>query len=123
MNPYVDNFKPYSHELKGDLVDYLMACENADVSNLFSGVEDFFEIKKRKLLIPGRTCLRIDQSPVPDIVYFVNEDFLLESRGSKDYNMSAISAKKGIHSPEDALKNKFWGISDLNLFDRLERID
>lgn len=108
-------FKPYSPELRGDLEEYLREREQGRVDNMFHGPQYFFVIRDKGLMIPGLTCVRVDQSPVPDILYFVNSDYLLESRGGGHENMSLIKAKKGVYDPNEALKDKIWSISDLNL--------
>lgn len=41
-----------------------------------------------------------------DIGYFVNSNYLLESKGYGKQNMSLIMAKKGIYNPKKVLKNK-----------------
>lgn len=111
-----DLFKPYSPEIRGDLEEYLAERELAMADNLFFGPEYFFEIRDRKLMIPGVTSLRIDRSPIPDLGYFVNSDFLLESAGEGPQNMSLMGAKKGVYDPNDALKDKFWSIHFLDLW-------
>ena len=103
--------------VRGDLEEYLRECEGGCADNLFYGAEYFFEIKNRGLMIPGVTCLRVDQSPAPDIGYFVNKDYLLESRGHGHQNMSLMGAKEGVYNPTEALKDKMWSISGLKLWD------
>lgn len=110
-------FKPYSPEIKGDLEEYLKRCERGGADNLFYGAEYFFEIKDKGLIIPGATCLRVNQSPVPDIEYFVNDNYLLESRGHGHQNMSLMEAKEGVYDPNEALKDKTWSISGLKPWD------
>ena len=108
-----DLFKPYSPEIRGDLEKYLKEHDGSSASNLFYGFEYFFAIKDKGLMNPGATFLRVNQSPAPDIGYFVNSDYLLESRGSGQYNMSFMTAKKGIYDPKETLKNKSWSIFGL----------
>ena len=55
-------------------------------------------------------------SPIPDIGYFVNSDYLLESRGHGRQNMSLMGAKKSVYDPNEALKDKIWSISGLKLW-------
>ena len=114
---FEDMFKPYSPEIRGDLEEYLRECEEEYADNQFYGAEYFFEIKNRGLIIPGITCLRVGQSPAPDIGYFVNDDYLLESRGRGHNNMSLMGAKEGVYDPSKTLKDKAWSISDLKLWD------
>ena len=116
---FEDMFKPYSPEIRGDLEEYLRSCKKGCADNLFYGAEYFFEIKKRNLIIPRLTCLRVGQSPAPDISYFVNDGYQLESRGYGNSNMSLIGAKKGVYDPAEALKAKIWSISGLKLWDEL----
>jgi len=108
-------FKPYSPELKGDLLEYLKERKSGSADNLFYGPKYFSEIKDKGIMVPEFSCVRVNQSPAPDIVYFVNSNFLLESHGYGESNMSAMGAKKGIYKPEDVLKDFHWSISHLNL--------
>ena len=110
-------FKPYSPETRGDLEEYLRKCEEGSAENIFYGPKYFFEIKNKKLMILGITWIRVNQSPIPDIEYFVNSDYLLESRGYGSSNMSLMGAKEGVYDPSLALKNKTWSIYDLRLYD------
>jgi hypothetical protein len=49
--------------------------------------------------------IRINQSPLPDTGYFINSDYLLESKGNgKKYEFN--NGKKGISNPKKVLKNK-----------------
>lgn len=112
---FEDMFKPYSPELRGDLEEYLREREQGGADNMFHGPQYFFVIRDKGLMISGLTCIRVDQSPAPDILYFVNSDYLLESRGRGHENMSLIKAKKGVYDPNEALKDKVWSIFDLNL--------
>jgi hypothetical protein len=66
-------------------------------------------------MIPGGTWIRVDLSPVPDVCYFVNSDFMLESHGHGQSNMSCEGAERGVYDPRKALKNKRWSISGLDL--------
>jgi hypothetical protein len=110
-----DMFKHYSPEIKGDLETYLVEQEKGGADNLFFGTKYFFVLKDKDLLIPGQSHIRVNRSPAPDLSYYVNSAFLLESTGSGECNMSLISAKKGIYSPDRALKNRIWSVSGLNL--------
>ena len=110
-----DLFKPYSPKLRGDLEEYLREYDGSRASNLFYGSKYFFIIRDRNWMIPGQTHIRVDQSPVPDIGYVVNSDFMLESLGSEERNMSLVAAKKGVYDPFKELKNKIWSISDLKI--------
>jgi len=107
--------KPYSHEIMGDLEEYLRQCETGMVDNLFYGSKYFFEIRDKKLMIPKVTCVRIDRSPASDIGYFVNSDYLLESNGYGPQNMSLMGAEKGIYDPNKVLKKKAWSIYGMSM--------
>jgi len=110
-----DDFKPYSYKTHGNLEDYLKTHHGSSADNRFLGPNCFFIIKRKGLMIPGFTYVRVDRSPVPDISYFVNSDYLLESSGTGEWNMSCIGAEKGVYKLKDALKNKTWSISGLDL--------
>lgn len=111
-----DMFKPYSPEIWGDLEKYLVERDDSQTDNLFLGPKYFFVIKKKGLMIPGSTFVRVNMSPIPDICYFVNSDFLLESFGTGNPNMSAMFAEKGIYNPRKALKGMLWSISGLSIY-------
>ena len=111
----MDMFKPYSPELRGELEVYLKDCEEGGADNLFCGPEHFFEIKDKGFIVPGVTYIRADQSPAPDIGYFVNSEYMLESRGLGHRNMSLMGAEEGVYDPNEALKDQLWSISWLNL--------
>jgi len=108
-------FKPYTPEIRGDLEEYLQEHNGSSADNLFYGPEYFFIIKDKGFMIPRITYVRVDQSPIPDIGYFVNSDYLLESSGPGEPNMSVMGAKKGVYDPNKALKDKRWSISGLKL--------
>lgn len=110
-----DMFKPYSPEIRGDLREYLMEYDGGNVDNLFLGPKYFFVIKKQGFMIPRVTFIRVNMSPIPDTCYFVNLDFLLESPGAGEHNMSAMFAEKGVYDPKKALRRKLWSIHGLNL--------
>ena len=112
---FEDFFKPYSLELRGDLLAYLRESQRSDVDNLFFGSEHYWEIRDNGLMVPRVTYVRVDQSPIPDIRYFVNSDFLLQSRGPGHQNMSLMGAQEGVYHPNEALKDRRWSISGLNL--------
>ncbi|MEN9626308.1 MAG: hypothetical protein RL557_636 [archaeon] len=112
---FEDLFKPYSPQLRGELENYLREHDGTTADNLFHGPEYFFIIRDRGFLIPGSTFIRVDQSPVPDVGYFVNSDYLLESKGVGKPNMSLVGAEKGVYDPQAVLKNKNWSIYNLNL--------
>jgi hypothetical protein len=115
-NAFEDMFAPYSPEKKGELLEYLRSCDENSTDNLFLGPEYLQKIIDLGIILPGITIVRVSQNPMPDAVYFVNDQFLLESRGGGVYNMSAVSAKPGVYKPEEILKNKRWSISGLKLF-------
>jgi len=112
-----DMFKPYSPEIRGNLEEYLRNHDGSTADNQFHGPEYFFVIKDKGLMIPRVTFLRVDQSPAPDIGYFVNSDYLLESRGPGPQNMSSMGAKEGVYDPNEALKDQTWSISGLNIWE------
>jgi hypothetical protein len=110
-----DLFKPYSPELRGNLEKYLREYNGLTASNHFFGPEYFFIIKNKGLMIPVFTWLRVGHSPAPDRGYFVNSDYLLESRGSGEPNMSLVPAGKGVYDPHKILENKSWSIYGLKI--------
>ncbi len=105
----------YSPEKQGDLWEYLRTHDGASTSNAFRGPKYFFVMKGINLLVPSWSCMRVFQSPAPDITYVINDKFLLESSGRGNYNMSAMGAEKGVYSPERVLKNKVWSVFNLNI--------
>lgn len=112
---YEDQFKPYTPEIRGDLVEYLRGCEFHRISNLFNGPKYFLEMREKGLLIPRISFIRVNQSPIPDIGYIVNNELLLESDGPGRYNMSMMFAENGVYTPEQALTGNNWSIDWLNL--------
>jgi hypothetical protein len=106
---------PYSEKDYGDLIGYLRGHSDGNPDNLFFGSKNFYEIRDNGLLLPNWSMVRLDNSIVPDFCYFVNNDFLLESRGSGDFNMSAIGGEKGVYNPNKLLDEKLWSISGINL--------
>lgn len=112
-----DGFKPYSPEM-GDLEGYLEKTNmGGSMDNHFYGVEYFLVIKEKGFLLPGATGVRVAVECGPDNVYFVNEDFMLESHGVGEHNMSSVGAEKGIYNPEKILKDAHWSIHYLKLWD------
>jgi len=91
--------EPYSPKAKGDLKEYLEGFDGGGADNLFFGPEYFFIIKDKGFMEPNFTYLRINKSPLPDLEYVVNEDYILESEGQGKRNMSFVGAKKGIYDP------------------------
>ena len=112
-------FKPYSPEIRGDLLEYLRSHDGGLASNLFRGSKYFFVIRDLGLMIPEFTSVRVDQSFVPDIGYIVNEEFLLRSDGHGEPNMSWMGAKEGVYDPLIALRNLNWSIYNLKLWDEI----
>lgn len=104
----------YNPEKHGNLIDYLLERISGVTSNLFLGPEHFLKIRDLDLMIPNISMVRISIGFTPDIIYTINNDFLLEGSGSKKYNMSTRNAKKGIYNPKTELKEKFWSIEHLN---------
>ena len=123
MSDLDDVLGPYSPETMGDLKEYLRECERKRLDNLFYGEAPFFAIKDLGVIIPEATSVRVDQEFIPDIEYFVNPSFMLESIGTGPHNMSSMEAVRGIYSPDKALKDKIWSISMLNLWDELDPFD
>ena len=107
-------FAPYSHK-KGELVSYLREHDGRSAGNLFLDVQYYFVMTERGLLMPERTWVRVGRSPAPDEGYFVNEDFMLESKGRGDENMSLVAGEMGVHDPEVLLRGKYWSVYDLNV--------
>ena len=112
---YDDLFKPYSPEIRGDLEAYLREHDGGSADNIFCGPEYFFVIKDKGWMIPGQTLIRVNQSPIPDISYVVNSEFMLESKGRGEENMSCVGAPKGVHNPSRVLRKQGWSILGLNL--------
>jgi hypothetical protein len=105
-----DSSRPYSFELRGDLEEYLRQRDEMGADNLFFGSDHFFEIKEKGFMMLGLTWIRVDQSPIPDLAYSVNSDYMLESRGSGHQNMSLMGAEEGVYNPREVLKDKLWSI-------------
>jgi hypothetical protein len=115
MNPF-DLFKPYSPEIHGEFEAYLRGHNGRDgTDNLFGGLKYFFVIRDKGLMIPFATMVRVNLSPIPDIAYFVNPDFMLQSHGRAHSNMSCENAEKGVYDPRKVLRRKAWSISGLDL--------
>ena len=108
-------FKPYSPKIRGDLESYLREHDGFCADNLFYGPKYYFIIKNKGFMVPERTLVRVNRSPIPDLGYIVNNDFLLESPGQGDLNMSLVGAKKGIYNPSKVLRGMLWTIKGLNL--------
>jgi len=102
--------EPYSKESMGDLRAYLEKRDGSSCDNFFLGSDSFFEIRDLGIMVPGGTSVRVSQSPVPDRNYFVNADFVLESRGTGEINMSCIGGDAGVHDPREVLKDSYWSI-------------
>jgi len=81
---------------------------------MFFRPEYFFVLRDKGLLVPDISVVRVNRSPAPDIGYFVNLDFLLESHGEGRNNMSFVGAKKGIYDPNKVLRKKTWSVSNLD---------
>jgi len=92
---FCDLFKPYSPEIHGDIEKYLEEHDGFQTDNLFQGSKYFFKIKDMELIVPKQTIIRMDQSPIPDLSYFVNSNYQLESMGRGIENMSLVGAEKG----------------------------
>jgi hypothetical protein len=112
---FYDLFRPYSAKNNEDLKKYLKEHDGHSTNNLFHGSKYFFVMRDMRLMIPNSTYIRVDQSPAPDIGYFVNSNFLLESSGEGVQNMSLVGARKRVYNPAKALKGKNWSVSHLNL--------
>lgn len=108
----------YSPETDGELKEYLRKCETSCAGNVFYGPEHYFSIRDKGLMIPGFTCVRMAQSLGPDEGYFVNSEFMLESRVQGEYNMSFMGGEKGVYDPNELLKDKLWSIHWLDIFAR-----
>lgn len=105
----------YSQEVYGKLKDYLREHNGFPTANLFRGVEFFITLIDENLLLPWTSCIRVCRSPMPDIEYLIDENFLLLGFGRREPNMSLVGAERGTHQPEEALKNELWSVSNINL--------
>jgi hypothetical protein len=111
----IDLFRAdYSPERRGDLLDYLRESDEGSFDNCFIGPEYFFVIKEKGLIVPNLTSVRVNMSPAPDLFYLINDEFLLQSNGGGEYNMSCIDAPRGIYDPSKILVRKAWSIYHLN---------
>jgi hypothetical protein len=108
-------FRPYSFERNGSLEDYLRSHNGTNADNHFYGPTYFLIIRNRGYMLPLITTVRVDQSPAPDLGFFVNVNFLLESNGPGEYNMSLVGAEKGVYDPLKVLMNRNWSIQFLNI--------
>ena len=93
----------------------MLEHNGSGADNLFFGAQHFFTIKELEFMIPNSTLVRVNRSPAPDHIYFVNERYLLQSRGGSQPNMSAVPAPKGIYGPRKVLSRMFWSITCLDL--------
>jgi len=105
----------YSPEAKGDLEEYLRRYSGSMADNVFFGPKYFFIIKDKGWIYPYGTMVRVNRSPLPDWMYFVNSDYLLESNGIGEHNMSCEGADKGVYDPKKALRGVLWSIIGLDL--------
>ena len=119
---FEEMFKPYSFELKGDLLEYLRNCENSSCSPNFYDFQHFFEIKEKKLIIPNHTIVHTNNSHIPDVGYIIDDNFMLKSNGPGEYNMSLMFAEKGIYDSKKILNKKFWSITGLDLWKDVENL-
>lgn len=72
-------------------------------------------MRKKGLIIPMTTWLRVSNNPSPDVGYIVNTDFLLESKEKGSYNMSLMWAEKGVYDLRKVLRGRHWSIHNLKL--------
>ena len=107
--------KPYSQEIYGDLIDYLRKYKGFGTDNMFRGAEYFFEMKDRGFIIPEISFIRVNRVFGPDIGYIVSKDYMLESPGQKESNMSLIGAEEKVYDPKEALEDQLWSITGLKL--------
>jgi|TARA_Y100000310_G_scaffold31664_1_gene30003 hypothetical protein len=107
--------KPYSEEVHGSLIEYLIERDGRPIDNMFLGSEHFVAMRDEGFLIPNVTILRVDSSPAPDMGYFVNSDFKLEGRSNGESNMSMVWADEGIYDPEEVLEDRIWSIFNFDL--------
>lgn len=107
-------FKPYDPKIRGPLEDYLRIHDGFTTHNLFRGPKYFIIIRNNGWLQPLVSWVRVNQSPIPDITYWITEHLELQSNGPGEYNMSCMGAKKGIYTP-DVLKKRDWSIFHLKL--------
>ena len=107
--------KPYSQKIYGDLINYLKKYRGFGTDNMFLGAQHFFEMKDTGVIIPEISFIRVNQVFGPDIGYLVNKDYMLESPGQKESNMSLITGEKGVYDPKEALEEQLWSITGLKL--------
>jgi len=107
---FSESFYYYNAETHGDLTQYLQEREDSLADGIFRGPEPYEAMRRKGLLIPNVSVVRINCSPAPDIGLFVNEDFQLESRGGGAYNMSLIAAEPGVYEPQEVLRDRLWSI-------------
>lgn len=107
--------RPYTPETHGDLEQYLKECDRQLIDNLFLGSDTYFLMRDRNLLLPGLTFIRVNRSPIPDTVYFVNNEFLLESNGPGPRKMSVMDADRGVYDPASVLSAQFWSAAGLHI--------
>ncbi|MEK6919325.1 MAG: hypothetical protein AABW73_04805 [Nanoarchaeota archaeon] len=72
-------------------------------------------MKDKGFIIPGLSWVRVDRSPIPDIGYIVNSEYMLESPGEGEPSMSLMGAPRGVYDPREALRGASWSINFLNL--------
>lgn len=102
----------YSRRTQGDLEAYLREHDGFGTSNQFRGYRYFPIIMRMGIVRPG-TGVRVSKSPAPDTDYFVNDDFMLESNGEGEYNMSCTGAPRGVYNPREVLRGAVWSIGPL----------
>jgi len=112
---YDDMFKPYSPKIKGNLEEYLIKQWKGSAANLFLGPKYYFILKDKKLFIPGFSYIRVCNNFIPDVGYIINSEFLLESSGYGESNMSLMGAKEGVYAPKKALKGLLWSVQNLDM--------
>ncbi len=112
MSSVFDAFKPYSERIHGDLREYLLQREEGGADNLFHGSLDFMLLREKGFLVPG-SVIRVNRSPVPDMVYTIDDALRLTSHGAGTYNMSAMSAPSGEYDPT-TLDGTTWSAYNLH---------
>lgn len=107
----------YNPKRDGEIKSFLIKCQRERRENLFYGINPFVVMKESNLLVPNHTLICIDNIQNPDVQYFVNQDFLLESNPLYQNNLSLRNANKGVYLPENILEYKLWNVSGWRMFD------
>jgi len=110
-----DVYKPYSLKFRRVLEDYLESHDGMSCDNHFCGARYFYVMQRKGLIIPRITSVRVATHVIPDTLYLVNEDFMLQSSGRGEGNMSCVGGDKGVYNPRVLLRRRHWSIHGLKL--------